>query len=270
MQVCRRWFRICGLEVLGLLLIAPLAAHSADALPAASIVVQRVIERAQLVAQARQTNHYAYDKRSLVEELDDKDHVTKSTEKLYRVLLVGGLPFPRLVKIQGRDLTAKELEKQDQRESAFRQKITGTDFNKKAKKQEGLATQELVDRFNFQVTARELIEGRTTLVVTFAAKPSAPEKSMEDKVFQRVFGTLWVDEEDAELTKLDASVRGPVPLGWFGAIGSLHKFQATLERSRMPDGVWVNRKSTFWIVARKLFSTLRSRTSEESSGFHKE
>ena len=252
------------------LLAAPLIAHSAEEIPAASNVVRRVVERAQLVARAPQTNHYTYEKRTVMAELDDKQRVTKSTEKLFRVVLIGGLPFPRLVKVQGRELTAKELEKENERETAFRQKITHVDLKKKAKRKEGLATQELVDRFDFKVTGREMIAGRATLVVTFAPRSGAPDKTMEDKVFQHVSGTVWVDEEEAELTKLDAAVRGPIPLGWFGAIGSLNKFQATVERQRMPDGVWVNLKSNFLIVARKLFSTIRSRTTEESSGFRRE
>ena len=144
------------------------------------------------------------------------------------------------------------------------------DLGKKAKRKEGLATPELIQRFDFRVTGREVVEGRGTMLMTFMPRPNAPDKTMEDKIFQKVFGTVWVDEQEAEVTKLDASVRGPVPLGWFGAVGSLHKFQATLERSRMPDGVWVNRKSSFWIVARKLLSTMRTRTTEESSNFSKE
>ena len=264
-KVCRSF-----LPLLLLALTLPFAVQSAENFPAASNVVRRVVERAELLARAGETNHYAYDKRSLTEELDDQDRVLKSTEKLYRVLLIGGLPFPRLVKIQGRDLTAKELEKQNEREMAFRQKVTRMDLKKKAKQQEGLATWELVNRFVFQVTARETNAGRSTLVVTFAPRPGAPEDTMEDKIYQKVFGTLWVDEAEAEIAKLEASVRGPVPLGWFGAMGSLHKFQATLERSRMPDGVWVNRRSAFWIVARKLLSTFRLRTTEESSGFRRE
>ena len=245
-------------------------ASSAEPLPAASNLVQRVIERAQRVARAGQTNHYAYEKRSVTAELDDDDRVIKSTEKLYQVKLIGGLPFTRLVKVQGRELTAKELEKQNERETAFRQRVTRVDIQKKAKNKEGLATPELVNRFEFQVTKREIIEGRPTLIVTFAPRAGASEKSLEDKVFQHVFGTLWVDEEEAELTKLDASVRGPVSLGLFGAVGSLNKFQATIERSRMPDGVWVNRKSTFWIAVRKFLSTMRSKTTEEASGFRRE
>jgi hypothetical protein len=252
------------------ILVATLPAKSADELPNASNVVHRLVERAQLVAQAEQTNHYAYEKRSIVAELDANDRIIKSTEKLYHVVLIGGLPFPRLVKVQGRELTPIELEKQTQREETFRRKVTHVDFQKKAKKREGLATQDLVDRFDFKITKREIIEGRPTLEITFAAKAGTPEKSIEDKIYKHVFGTVWVDEQEAEFTKLDASVRGPVPLGWFGAVGSLNKFHAILERTRMPDGVWVNRKSSFLIVARRLWTAIRTRTSEESSGFRKE
>lgn len=243
---------------------------AAEPLPAASNLLQRVVERAQLVARAGQTNHYAYEKHTVTAELDEQERITKSTEKYHQVKLIGGLPFTRLVKVQGRELTAKELEKQNERETAFRQRITRVDLQKKAKRKEGLAMFELVDRFDFQVTKRDIIEDRPTLVVTFTARPGAPEKSMEDKVFQQVSGTVWVDEEEAEITKLEARVRGPVSLGLFGAVGSLNKFQATIERSRMPDGVWVNRKSTFWIVVRKFLSTVRSKTTEQVSGFRKE
>lgn len=266
----RRLFTSKWGAVAGVALAVASRVTAAEPLPAASNLLQRVVERAQTVARAGGTNHYAYDKRSVTEELDEDERVTKSTEKLYRVELIGGLPFPRLVKVQGRELSAKELEKENQRETAFRQRVTRVDMGKKAKRKEGLATPELVDRFDFRVTKREVVEGRPTLVMTFAPRAGTPVKTMEDKIFQKVFGTVWVDEQEAEMTKLDASVRGPVPLGWFGAVGSLHKFQATIERSRMPDGVWVNRKSSFWIVARKLLSTIRTRTVEGASGFRRE
>src|SRR5205085_7289368 len=100
-----------------------LAAYSAQPLPTASNILQRVVQRAQLIARAVQTNHYTYEKKSLTEEFDDKEHITKTTEKLYRVALIGGLPFPRLVKIQGRELSARDLEKENQRETAFRQRV---------------------------------------------------------------------------------------------------------------------------------------------------
>ena len=266
----KRLFRTGLRLMVGVSLAVAVRGVAAEPLPAASNLLQRVVARAQLTARAGESNHYAYDKRSVTEELDEDDRVTKSTEKLYRVELIGGLPFPRLVKVQGQELSTKQLEKEDQRETVFRQRVTRVDMARKARRKEGLVTPELIDRFDFRVTKREVVEGRATLVMTFTPRAGASEKTMEDKIFGNVFGTVWVDEEEAELAKLDASVRGPVTLGWFGAVGSLHKFQAAVERRRMPDGVWVNRKSSFWIVARKLLSTIRTRTVEESSGFRRE
>lgn len=274
-----------------LVLAAELAAHGAEELPAASNVLHRVVERAQLVARASQTNHYAYEKRTVTAELDENERVIKSTEKIYEVMVIGGLPFPRLLKIQGLELTAKELEKENERETAFRQKMmrataphltpssasngesgeaTKSAHTTRGKKREGMVTKEIVDRFEFKVAKREVIDGRATLVLLFAPRPGAPEKTIEDKVYRHVSGTVWVDEKEAEVTRLDASVLNPIPLGWFGALGALNKFQATVERSRMPDGVWVNRRSSFWIVARKFLSTMRSKTTEESSRFRRE
>jgi len=247
-----------------------LASGATTNLPTASNLVARVVERAQLVAKETQTSHYAYDKRTIISELDEKGAETKSTEKPYRVVLIGGIPFPRLVKIQGRDLSAKDLEKENQREAAFRQRVTRVDLKKKTRRKEGLATQELVDRFDFQVTKRELVADRPTLVVTFTPRSGGADDSIEDKIYRKVTGTIWVDEAEAEITRLDARVNGPIPLGWFGAVGSLHQFQATIERLRLPDGVWVNRQSVFSIMARKLFTALRSKTTEESSGFRRE
>ncbi len=248
-------------------LLGTVIGRAAHDLPSPDDVLARVIQRAQRVAQAAEPSPYVYEKRSITAELDEQDRVIKSTEKVYQVVMVGGLPFPRLVKVQGRELTPEELEKQNEREMAFRQRVTRVDFKRKAKRREALATKDLIDRFHFEVLKRDRLNGRSALMLAFTPRAAAPEKTMEDKVFNRVFGTVWVDEEEAEIAKLEAQVRGPVPLGWFGAVGSLHKFLATLERARMPDGIWVNQNSSFSIVARKVFSAVRLRTTEQSSGF---
>jgi hypothetical protein len=256
---------------LGVLCFALTASVRADDLPATSNVVARVLERAELVAKGNEATHYAYQKRTVTAELDEKDKVVKSTEKTFNVVLINGVPFSRLVKVQGKELTGKELEKQNQREIAFRQKVTGVDLKKKAARREGMATPELVARFDFNVLKRELIEGRPTLVLSFAPhQPLAAEKTIEDKVLNRISGTLWVDEAEAEVTKVDASVRGPIPLGWWAMVGALNRCQFSFQRNRLPDGVWVNTKGSFEMAGRKLISAMHIRSTEESTGFRRE
>ena len=57
------------------------------------------------------------------ERLDAAGHVLKSEEKTYLVTLIADVPFNRLVKIKGRELSSEELRREDAREEKFRQKI---------------------------------------------------------------------------------------------------------------------------------------------------
>ena len=61
----------------------------------------------------------------------------------------------------------------------------------------------------------------------------------------------------------------PVFLGWFGLLGSLTQCDLSLERQRMPDGVWVNTKQALLIQCRKLTANMRYRTTDISSGFRR-
>jgi hypothetical protein len=272
MNITRRVPRaVCWLAASVGLAFSVAHGRAASDFPAASNVIHHVIQRAQQVAESGEEARYTYDKRALLEELDADGRVTKSIEKLYKVVLIGGLPFPKLVKVQGRDLSPAELEKQNKREEKFRQKITQVDVKEKARKKEAWISKELVDKFDFTVTKRESVEGRPTLVLVFVPTAAVTSsKSMEDKVLGRVVGTIWIDEQDFEIAKVETKLRGSLSLGWLGMIGSLSKFDMTLIRQRMPDGAWVNVKQTMWVVARKLFESIRFKNLEESSGFAKE
>jgi hypothetical protein len=240
-------------------------------LPSGSNLIYRLMERGDKTAKVDETNHYTYTKRSFVEELDDKGKVTKSLEKIYKVMLIGGLPFPRLVKIQGRDLSPAELEKQNKKEEDFRKKVTHVDVKKKAEKKESWADREMVEKFDFKVLRRELLDGRSTFVVTFTPRGAAGTgKNIEERVLNCITGTVWIDEADDEMAKLETKLRGTLSLGWFSMFGSLTRLDIILARARMPDGVWVNTRNSFTLVGRKLFETMRFRTLEESSGFKRE
>src|ERR1039457_2134792 len=78
------------LLVTALLSCAPQGVRAAEALPEASEVTRRMIERSQAVAQGDQETQYTYQKRSLLERLDADGHGLKSEEKIYQVTLTGG------------------------------------------------------------------------------------------------------------------------------------------------------------------------------------
>ncbi|MCX6928555.1 MAG: hypothetical protein NT154_35900 [Verrucomicrobia bacterium] len=267
-------FRGGGLS--GILLVAvlmiglPCPGRAGTALPAVSEVLRRMIERAQMVAQADRGPQYTYEKRSLLERLDSTGQPIDSEEKLYQVTLISGIPFNRLVKIQGRELDAEEANREEAREERFRQRFVSADRKKLVTRKEALVTPELLDRFQFAVKDRVVLSNRATLVLTFKPKEgNLPAKTAQDKLLNGMAGTLWIDEGDADTARLVVNLVEPVSLGWFGWLGSLNRCELSLERLRMPDGVWINRKQALLIHCRKLAASQRFRTIEESQGFRR-
>jgi hypothetical protein len=244
--------------------------RAAEALPGASEVTRRMIARAQAGARAELGPQYTYEKRALSERLDADGHVLTSEEKIYLVTLIADVPRNRLVRIKGRELSREELRSEEAREEKVRQKLVSSEATKSAARKEGWVTAELLDRYHFEVLERVILSNRPTLLLTFKPKEGNPQAgTFQDRLLNGMSGRLWIDEADADTARLIVSLGEPVALGWFGLLGSLNRCDLSLERQRMPDGVWINTKQALVIHSRKLAATTRSRITEEASGFRK-
>ena len=236
-------------------------------LPSATNVLQRVLERASQVAQGETGPKLTYSKRSITQELNSHGGVVSSTEKKYNVVLIQGWPFERLIQIQGKQLSEADLRKEQEREQAFRNKIAGRELKQRKDRKEAWITPELLARYHFTVVSNDICRNRKALVLAFKPKPGNPEETMEDKICNRFAGLLWVDSEDAEIARLEVHLTDDLSLGWLGMLGSLKECNLTAQRQRMPEGTWVNTKHVLHIVGRKVVSTMRYRSIEESSDF---
>ncbi len=268
--------RDCGflrmLIILGMLSCLPSAGpcQAAEPLPSASEVIRRMLERAQAVARDELGTHYAYQKRSLLAHLDAAGQTFKSEEKFYEVTLVAGFPFDRLVRIRGRELTPEELRKEQLKVERFQQRFSSRNVTNMAARKEAWVTPQLLEKFDFVVKERVVMNDRPALVLTFSPKKGKlQEKAVSDKLLNRMAGTVWIDEQDAEAAKLSVNLTDSIYLGWFGMLGSLSGCELSLDRKRMPEGVWVNARQILQIQCRKLTSTMRFRSTEESSEFKK-
>lgn len=246
------------------------ACQAAERLPLASEVLRRMVERAQAVARDELGAHYTYQKRSLLDHMDAEGKTVKSEEKFYEVMLVAGFPFNRLVKIRGRELTPEELKKEQHKQERFQHRFTQQSITNMAARKEAWVTPQLLERYDFAVKKRVVMNDRPALVLTFSPKKGKlPEKAVTDKILNRMAGTLWIDEQEAETVKLAVNLTDSLSMGWFGMLGSVNRCDLSLERQRMPEGVWVNARQILQIQYRKLTSTQRFRSTEESSKFKK-
>jgi hypothetical protein len=225
-----------------------------------------MIERGQAVAAADEGPRFTYEKRALLERLDAAGHPIKSEEKIYQVTLIAGIPCNRLVRVKGRELSEAELQREQAKEERFQQRFASVDGRQMAARKEALVTPELLSRYDFTVNERTVLSNRSTLVLSFKPKNgNLPARSIHDKLLNRLAGTVWIDEADADAARLDAHLVEPLSLGWFGWIGSLSRCELVLDRQRVAGSAWVNTRLRLLLQCRRLTTPLRVRITEEST-----
>jgi len=234
-------------------------------LPDAATVMRKVVDKAKAEAPS-----YCYQKRSRNEEFDASGKVTSRKEETYEVFPIQGVPYSRLVKIESRALTEKEQREQARKEEEFRKSLAGDPQGQVSKTNQSGLDPALVDHFNFQVVARDTNGSRPSLVLAFRPKPAGnSEKTVTDRVLNRLAGTLWVDEADSEITRLKVHLVDELSLGWFGMVGAVKQLDFELEEGRMPAGDWVVKRQALTLRGRKVLSAMRHRTIDEFSNFRK-
>ena len=235
-------------------------------LPSGEQVIQQMLGRSAAVAVATNAPTWAYDKAQVTFKLDGDAKVEERTEKLYRVRIIQGVPFSRLVKVQGRELKESEIEKENQREAAFEKGFSGRDPKKAVAKHEAMITKDMMDRFEFNVLRREAVNGRQTVVVSFQGSPSKGS-SIQDRLLSRLAGTLWLDEETADVARLEVHLTEAFSLGLLGVLGTIRDCHMELESKPMTDGTWLPEKTVLSLSGRMFLSSMRFKMEETSANF---
>jgi len=110
----------------------------------------------------------------------------------------------------------------------------------------------LVKRFTFELRGREVVEGRSTLVVDF--KPASrrqPAADFKERCLSKMAGRVWVDEAEYVIVKAEARLTEGIGLVG-GLLGSVHKFDFRFGRERTEDGLWYTRLLTWHLEMREV------------------
>ena len=230
-------------------------------------MIRRVLERSLALAAVTNAPAWSYDKAQVLLKLGKNDKVEERTEKFYQVRIIQGIPFQRLVKVEGRELTEAQVKKEDQHDAAFQKRLAGRDPKKAVRGRESFITTNIVNRFQFNSLRRELIHGHQTVVVSFEAKPGNDRGNIQERMLNSLAGTLWVDEEKADVARLEVHLTKGFSLGFLGILGAIKECRMDLVSGPMPDGTWLPEKTTLSMSARMVLSDVRFIMEETSSNF---
>lgn len=227
-----------------------LAESSAKVLDAREIVSLSVAA-SERSWQAR--DHYSYLERDEDRRIDSLGHIKCEDISVSRMVIVNDVHFEQLIEHNGQLPSAEEDRK---RKADFDRLKFESPAQKTARLEKDQETRsflrEVLDAFDFHLLGEETIGGRAAYILQATPHPGYRARGKYGKMFSKVEGKLWIDEQDFGWVKVDGRVTQSFSMGLFVA-----RVQAgshiVLEQTCVGDAVWVPERLEVRASARILF-----------------
>ena len=184
--------------------------------------------------------HYTFVEHSESRRLDLAGQVKSEDVRVTKTILVDGVPFEQLVERNGHPPSAEEERKQ--REDL--DKLKGEPPEQRAvrlhKQDEDNTSiiQEVPKAFDFQLVGEDVVNDRRAYVLQATPHPGYQAQGKYGKMFSKVAGKLWVDQQDLGWIKVEGQVIQPFSLGLF-LVRLLPGSQIKMEQTRVDNGIWM-------------------------------
>src|SRR5713226_6168580 len=190
---------------------------------------------------------YTYIERDEEHDLDGKGDVKSVDIKTYEVMELYGEQVQRLIEKDGKALDAEDTEKEEKKIQKIvdkRKNESDEARRKRAQKEEKdredgrKFVREVADAYNFHLVGTESVGGRDAWVIDAEPRPGYEAHMKEAKFLPKFRGRVWIDKNEAQLSKMDVECIDTVSLGWF--LARVHKgSRIVIEQTRVNDEVWL-------------------------------
>ena len=189
---------------------------------------------------------YIYHSVETAQEVDGHGAVKKTEVKEYDVFWLNGVPVRKLLKKDGRDLSPEETRKESERvdKEAAKAKERRDKEEAKGKQTDPRGNDEvtvsrLLELGSFTDPRRVQLEGRDTIVVDYSGDPKAKTRNSFEGVIRDMTGTIWVDEQDKSIARLQGRFVDNFKIGG-GLLVSIQKgTNFELLQKRVNGEVWL-------------------------------
>lgn len=251
-------------------------AASARPLPDIAVLLHSVDAHQKAIEKL--VEQYTCDKTSQEFEVDSHG-ATKSKVREYQVFYLDGDEVDRLVKKDGKELSAAEQQKQNE----HIQKVV-RDYEKRHAKEEqrkkkgeppkkhddDIAVSDFLRIDRFTNPRRETFRGHEVIVFDFEPNPDYKPAKTVERLLHELSGAVWIDEQDADVVRLEAHLTNSFKLAG-GLFASLQKGSAfVFEQAKINNEVWMPSYLEAHVSARVLlFKGLGGNFSEHYTNYQK-
>jgi hypothetical protein len=198
------------------------------------------VEEHQRASEAIQKNYLYH------EAATQRENNGKAETHEYDVFWLNGVQVHKLTRKNGRDLTPDEQKKESERVDKEVEKAKDRKNKAEAKGREtdSRGHEEItVSRFlllgSFTNPRRIQFGGRDTIVVDYIGDPKAKTQNRTEDVIRNLAGTLWVDEQDRTITRLEGHFVNSYKIG-AGLVMNIKKdTNFSMQQKKINGEVWL-------------------------------
>jgi hypothetical protein len=233
------------------LAVLALAASSAagqaaqSPLPDVPTLMKQVQEHQHKLDQVRE--NYTYHETVITHELDKNGGIKKNESEENDVFFVNGHEIQRKVKKNGKELSSDDQKKEQQRVEKDVEKASKIPSNQSLDKDE-VSISRLLQIMKVSNPRRELMDGRNVIAFDFIGDPHAKTHGMAENASKKISGTLWVDENDREVRRMNARFDDNFHLG-FGLFSVGKGSTFAFDQKLVNNELWLPTSAQIHIVA---------------------
>jgi hypothetical protein len=234
-------------------------------LPNGNLLVRSMVDRQRYFEKA--IDDYTYDMVTTRAQLDGEDRAKESHVRHYQIFFVKGQGVRKLVEEDGRPLPPEKAEKEEARVLKEAEKARNKDRGAKEENESEVRLSEVLARFDFTAVAREVIGGRTAVLVSFRALPGK-RKIKQDNVYRALQGRLWIAEEERTIVRAELSNSQKIKIAG-GLLASISSFDVAVDFVPVNE-IWLPHRSEAFVAGRVLlFKGIRERLTKEFSNYRR-
>ena len=227
--------------------LAALRSAGAQALPSVATLVHDVQAHQQLLDKARES--YTFRELQVIDQLDKHGAVKKEEKREYNVFFVNGHPIQRLVRKDGKTLGAdEETKEQDHMKykvGEAQQTPPGDPLNTRHQVSIGrlLAIQQ------FSNERRVTMDNRPMIALDFIGDRKAQTHGLAEDATKHLAGTIWIDEQDKEVRRVEARLDSPFRLE-LGLVSLTQGSSFSFDQKIVNNEVWLPTGASIHIEAK--------------------
>ena len=205
----------------------------------------------QVVAHQRQMDsireNYTYREQQVIQKLDSHGHIESTRTSNFRVFFVHTHEIDELIGRDGHPLSPGEQRKQ---EKIVQHLIAQAQKTPPGQPIGGptVSISQLLAIMQLSSPTRTLLDGRSTLMFQFTGNHHAPVHGKAEKTLRNLAGTIWIDEHDQQVRRLDALFDSNLHIGW--GIFTVDKGSTfTFVQRPVHNGLWLPASTHVHLIA---------------------